>query len=84
MRAAGYAGPHRIPVVRGEVVDRSADEVVSAVYSLSYATPHLFGAGLDRFDAELRALLRAAAPGGVFSERAREMELVIWRPGPLP
>jgi SAM-dependent methyltransferase len=83
MRAAGYAGPDRIEVTRGEVVTRTADEVVSAVFSLSYAAPHLFGADLGRFEADLRAVLRAAAPDGRFSERLREIELVVWRPGPL-
>ena len=87
MRAAGYAGPDRIEVTRGEVVTRTADEVVSAVFSLSHAAPHLFGAdlgrALSRFEADLRAVLRAAAPDGRFSERLREIALVVWRPGPL-
>jgi SAM-dependent methyltransferase len=80
MRAAGYAGPDRIEVTRGDVVDRTAEQVVSAVHSLSYATPHLFGAELDRFGTDLRALLREASPDGVFSERPREIALVVWRP----
>jgi SAM-dependent methyltransferase len=80
MRAAGYTGPDRIEVTRGEVVDRTADQVVAAVHSLSYATPHLFGAGLDAFGKDLRALLREASPDDVFSERLREIALVVWRP----
>jgi SAM-dependent methyltransferase len=80
MRAAGYAGPERIEVSRGEVVTRSAEEVVSAVFSLSYATPHLFGSGVDRFAADLRGLLGEVAPDGRFSERLRDIGLVIWRP----
>jgi SAM-dependent methyltransferase len=81
MRAAGYAGPDRIEVTRGDVVTRTAGEVVSAVFSLSYAAPHLFGADLGRFEADLRAVLRAAAPDGRFSERLREIGVVVWRPG---
>jgi SAM-dependent methyltransferase len=80
MRAAGYTGPDRIEVTRGEVVTRTADEVVSAVFSLSHAAPHLFGADLGRFEADLRAVLRSAAPDGRFSERLREVGLVVWRP----
>ena len=31
------------------------------------------------FEADLRDLLAAASPTGVFRERARDIELVIWR-----
>jgi SAM-dependent methyltransferase len=80
MRAAGYHGPTRVSVGGGEVVERTADEVLSAVFSLSSSAPHLYGDRLSTFDADLRALLAAAAPGGRFTERTREIELVIWRP----
>jgi SAM-dependent methyltransferase len=80
MRAAGYRGPQRLQVQQGQVVRRGLDEVVSAVFSLSSAAPHLFGDRLPDFDRDLRALLREAAPGGVFAERRREIEAVIWRP----
>ena len=80
MVAAGYRGPVRIGVAGGRVFERSEDDVVASVYSLSYAAPHLFGERLGAFEAELRALLRSVSPTGVFSERQREVELVIWRP----
>ena len=80
MRAAGYAGPTRIEVDHGRVLDRSADEIVASVFSLSRSAPHLFGDRLPAFEADLRALLAAASPGGRFSEVRREMALVIWRP----
>jgi SAM-dependent methyltransferase len=80
MRAAGYAGPTRIEVDHGRVLDRSADEIVASVFSLSRSAPHLFGDRLPAFEADLRALLVAASPGGRFSEIRREMALVIWRP----
>lgn len=63
-----------------EVISRSADEVVAAVFSLSSAAPHLFGADVERFEADLRALLDDAAPAGVFSERTRDVALDVWRP----
>jgi SAM-dependent methyltransferase len=80
MRAAGFTGPERFELATAEVVTRSADEVVAATFSLSGSTPHLFGAEVGRFEADLRALLRDAAPDGRFSERTRDIALDVWRP----
>ena len=80
MRAAGYRGPRLIEVPRGELVERTVDEVVASVFSLSSAAPHLFGERLATFETELRALLVDAAPDGQFTERARDIELAIWSP----
>jgi SAM-dependent methyltransferase len=74
-RAAGFSGPERIEVDTGEVVTRSTDEIVAAVFSLSSSTPHLFGDDAGRFEAELRALLG----DGPFSERRRPAILDVWR-----
>jgi len=79
MLAAGFADPTRVEVPRGEIFTRSTDEIVASVYSLSYAAPHLFGDQRARFEADLRNLLATASPTGVFRERARGIELVIWR-----
>jgi SAM-dependent methyltransferase len=79
MVAAGFAGPTRLSVGGGRVFDRSEDEIVASVFSLSWAAPHLFGERLGAFEAELRQLLRGASPEGRFSEQAREIELVVWR-----
>jgi protein-L-isoaspartate O-methyltransferase len=80
MRQAGFTGPTRLEVGGGQVVDRSTDEVVSAVFSLSSSAPHLFADQLPAFETDLRRLLRATSPTGQFSERTREVDLVIWRP----
>ena len=80
MRRAGFTGPRRIMVERGEVVNRDLDEVVSAVFSLSSSAPHLFGDRLEAFEDDLRQLLQAPSQHGRFSERTREIDLVIWRP----
>ena len=80
MRDVGYRGPERLEVPRGEVVERSTDEVVSAVLSLSSSAPHLFGPRLPQFEDDLRSLLRSASPTGLFAERARDIGVVIWRP----
>jgi SAM-dependent methyltransferase len=79
LRAAGFSGPTRIEVDTALVVTRSADEIVAATFSLSSSTPHLFGADVERFEADLRALLRNAAPDGVFGERTRPIALDVWR-----
>ena len=80
MRAAGYRGPRRLEIARGEVVDRSMAEVAAAVYSLSSSAPHLFGSRLGEFDAGLRLLLQAESSAGLFCERASDLEVVVWRP----
>ncbi|MFG1606267.1 class I SAM-dependent methyltransferase [Actinoplanes sp. NPDC049265] len=76
MRAAGYHGPERIVLPWGEEVSRSVDEVVSAVFSLSWAAPHLFGDDLPAFERDLRDLLGS----GPYTERMYEIETVIWWP----
>ncbi|WP_456845664.1 class I SAM-dependent methyltransferase [Cellulomonas sp. P5_C6] len=76
MVAAGYRGPQRVVVPRGETVTRSVDDVVDAVLSLSSSAPHLFGGRLEAFERDLRGLLGP----GPFAERTRDVELVIWRP----
>jgi hypothetical protein len=80
MRAAGYAGPTRLNVGGGEVEDRTVDDVVASVFSLSSSTPHLFGPELPGFEADLRQLLSDAADNGLFSEQRREITASIWRP----
>jgi SAM-dependent methyltransferase len=80
LHEAGFQGPARTEVGGGEIWDRTEDEVVASVFSLSSAAPHLFGDRLRAFEHELRGILRAASPGGHFSERAREIALEIWRP----
>ena len=79
MRRAGFTGPKRIDIERGEVVDRTLEDVVSAVFSLSGSAPHLFGSGLGAFEDDLRHLLGASSPDGVFSERTQEIAVVVWR-----
>jgi SAM-dependent methyltransferase len=79
MVEAGYQGPTRL-VIPGRVVERTEDEIVASVFSRSSGAPHLFGDRLGEFETELRGLLRETAPDGRFSERSREIELVLWRP----
>jgi hypothetical protein len=64
--------------VDGHIHERSEDEIVASVFSLSRAAPHLFGARVREFETALRRLLGQASPTRRFAERAREIELVIW------
>jgi SAM-dependent methyltransferase len=84
MRAAGYRGPLRLQVGGGEVHERTEDQVVASVFSLSSAAPHLFGDRLAEFEQDLRRQLRQTSPEGRFAEQTREVALVIWRPKPPP
>jgi SAM-dependent methyltransferase len=78
-RAAGFTGPRRLELP-GAVVDRTADQVVAAVLSLSGSAPHLFGPRRAAFEADLRALLHDTSPTGVFSQHMREIALDLWDP----
>jgi SAM-dependent methyltransferase len=84
LAAAGFRGPRRVDVGGGRIVERSEDDIVASVHSLSSATPHLFGDRLEAFDAELRQLLRRVAPAGRFCERTREITLAMWDPSSTP
>jgi hypothetical protein len=61
-------------------VERSEDDVVAAVLSLSWAAPHLFGDRLEAFVTDLREVLRETAPDGRFAERPMPVVLDLWRP----
>ncbi len=76
--AAGFVGPTRIEIA-GSVVERSADDVVASVFSLSGAAPHLFGDRVSDFEAALRSLLAEFSPEGRFSEQLREIAVDLWR-----
>jgi SAM-dependent methyltransferase len=80
MRRAGFTGPTRIEVGGHQIAERSVDDIVSAVFSLSSSTPYLFAAELPTFEADLRRLLVRTSDNGRFSERTREIAVVIWRP----
>lgn len=76
--AAGLSDLQSVDVP-GEVVVRTADQLVAAVYSLSSSTPYLLGEQRPAFEADLRALLAEVAADGVFSEQLREITVDCWR-----
>jgi uncharacterized membrane protein len=75
---AGFIDPTRIEVP-GQMVVRSADQIVASMFSLSSAAPHLFGDQRQGFEAALRDLLAEASPTGQFSEQMRETAIDVWR-----
>jgi SAM-dependent methyltransferase len=79
LRHAGFGEPEIVRVPGGEVVERSADDVIAALYSNSAYAPHLFGARLAEFEAEIRLLLAEASPSGQFAEQTGDAELRVWR-----
>jgi SAM-dependent methyltransferase len=56
---------------------RDVDSIVDGCFSMSSSAPHLFGAGRDRFEAELRALLRSHSPDGLFWDWPGDTEIVV-------
>jgi hypothetical protein len=83
LERAGFLPPQIVRVPGKQVVERAADDVVATVLSSSNSAPHLFGARLPAFEAELRGVLAAATPTGSFAERIPDTEVRIWRTPPL-
>jgi SAM-dependent methyltransferase len=78
MLAAGFAGPRQRTLGAKRVLERSEDEIVASVFSVTSSAPHLFGSRLDEFESELRAALQRASPDGRFCEVAPPGQLTIW------
>lgn len=75
---AGFSGPQRHVVPGGQALERSSDDVVAWVFSISSSAPHLFGTRRDDFEAGLRRLLRDVSASGRFSERQPSTEIFVW------
>ena len=71
----GLEGPTEIDVQRDEEFERTPDDVVASVYSLSYASPASFGDRREAFESDLRALLG----GRTFHERPRGITVLLYR-----
>jgi uncharacterized protein (TIGR02246 family) len=78
-RAAGFVGPEIVTVTWGDIFERSQDQVIASVLSLSSAAPHLFGDRLPAFLDHLRQVLQEASPSGMFTEQLQDMRLLAWR-----
>jgi SAM-dependent methyltransferase len=73
-------GPPRVLFLPGiPNLVRSSESVLSGYFSLSWSVPHLFGDRLDDFAGEVRELLAARSPGGVFWDWPGDTEIVLAR-----
>ncbi len=76
---AGFTGPQRHVVPGGQALERTSDDVVAGVFSMSFSAPHLFGTRRDAFEADVRRLLREVSASDRFSERRPSTEISVWR-----
>jgi hypothetical protein len=76
---SSFRGPVVVRVPDGRVLERTADQVVAAVFSVSSSAPHLFADRLDRFESDLRGVLKEASAEGRFAQQTGDTELRIWR-----
>lgn len=79
LRAAGFAGPECLRLPAAGVLERTEDDLVAWVLSLSGSAPHLFGERLPAFESDLRGVLRQASPAGRFAEQPPHTEVFVWR-----
>jgi len=76
---AGFEHYERHVVPAGQILDRTADDIVAWTFSRSDSAPHLFGDRRADFERDLYALLREAAPDARFAEHLPPTEIKIWR-----
>lgn len=75
---AGFR-PARVVLVRGrQVLERNVEDLVAQVFSVAGSAPHLFGADLAAFEADLRQLLERAADHGRFSQWLGDIQFDIY------
>ena len=58
---------------------RDAESVLSGYLSLSSSAPHLFGDQVDDFASEVRDVLAATSPAGVFWDWPGDTEVILAR-----
>jgi len=58
---------------------RDTESVLSGYFSFSFAAPHLFGDRVEEFATEVRGLLRARSPEGVFWDWPGDTKLILAR-----
>jgi ubiquinone/menaquinone biosynthesis C-methylase UbiE len=76
---AGFLPAETVTVPDHRAVERTADDVVALVFSLSSTAPHLFGDRREDFERDMRQILAQASPPGRFSVRLADNILRIWR-----
>ena len=76
---AGFLPAEVVIVPDQRAVERTADDIVALVFSVSSTAPALFGDRLDDFEQDVRRVLAQASPAGRFSVRLPDNRLRIWR-----
>ena len=79
LEKAGFEHFERHVVPAGDVVVRTADDIVAWAYYRSDSAPHLFGDRREEFERDLRAVLRQASPDSRFAERLPPTEIMTRR-----
>jgi SAM-dependent methyltransferase len=74
-----FGAPRSVFAAGRPDIVRDIDSVVAGCFSTSYAAPHLFGDRRAAFEADLRALLAACSPNGLFWDWPGDTEIVIAR-----
>jgi hypothetical protein len=80
-RAAGFESEEVVVVPDNRVLERSVEDVIAWVLSTSSTAPHLFDHRLDDFIRDLRSLLFAESPDGLFSVGLSDNRLRIRKRG---
>jgi SAM-dependent methyltransferase len=60
-------------------LERDSESVLSGYFSFSWSAPHLFGDHVDEFTADVRELLAARSPDGVFWDWPGDTEVILAR-----
>jgi ubiquinone/menaquinone biosynthesis C-methylase UbiE len=76
---AGFLPAHTVTVPDQRAVERTADDVVALVFSVSSTAPHLFGDHREDYEKQVRQILARASPSGQFSVRLPDNIVRIWR-----
>jgi SAM-dependent methyltransferase len=56
---------------------RTSESVLSGYFSMSFSAPHLFGARVEDFAADVRELLASRSPDGVFWDWPGDTEVIL-------
>jgi SAM-dependent methyltransferase len=75
---AGYRPVRIVTVLGREIIERNVEDIVAQVFSTSGSAPHLFGANLAAFEADLHQLLERASDHGRFSQWLGDIQLDIY------
>jgi hypothetical protein len=76
---AGFLPADVVTVPDQRAVERTADDIVALVFSMSSTAPDLFGDRREDFEEDVRRVLARASPAGRFSVRLPDNRLRIWR-----